>query len=104
MVTCSTPEIVLGPTRNLQGTYKFFNTITEKKIKQRKLTAYPMPESIIKKVEQFGKSKAQPNTLDFANRNGILFKWNDNNVNKYPEGLVKEDVASICPLQLKSPE
>ncbi len=45
MVTCSTPAIVLGPTGNLQGTYKFFNTITEKKIKQWKLTAYPMPES-----------------------------------------------------------
>jgi hypothetical protein len=55
-------------------------------------------------VEQFGKSRAQPNTLDFANRNGILVKWNDNNIDKYPEGLVKEDVASICPSQLVSLE
>ncbi len=51
-----------------------------------------MPESIIKKVEQFGKSNAHPNTLDFANRNGIQFKWN-NEVDKYPERLVKEDVV-----------
>jgi hypothetical protein len=53
--------------------------------------AYPMQESIIK-MEQFGKSNAPPYTLDFANRNGILFKWN-NDVNKYPEGLVEEDVV-----------
>jgi hypothetical protein len=51
-----------------------------------------MPESIIKKVERFGKSNAWPNTLDFADRNGILFEWNKD-VDKYPEELVKEDVV-----------
>jgi hypothetical protein len=102
MVTCLTPAIVLGLTGNLQGTYKFFNTITEKKIKQRKLTAYPMPESIIKKVEQFGKSNAQLNTLNFANRNGILFEWN-NNIDKYPEGLVEEDVVLYPSLAAEIP-
>jgi hypothetical protein len=48
MVTCSTLVIVLGPTGNLQGTYKFFSLETGKKIKCRKLTAYPMPDSVIK--------------------------------------------------------
>ncbi len=43
MVTCLTPAIVLGPVGNLHGTYMFFNMITDKKIKQWKLTAYPMP-------------------------------------------------------------
>jgi hypothetical protein len=47
MVTCLTLVIVLGLMRNLQGTYKFFNMLTGKKIKQQKLTAYPMPKSII---------------------------------------------------------
>jgi hypothetical protein len=47
MVTCLTPAIVLGPTGNLQGTYKFFSLATRKKIKQRKMMAYPMPDSII---------------------------------------------------------
>jgi hypothetical protein len=51
-----------------------------------------MPESIIKKVEQFRKSNTLPNTLDFANRNGILFEWT-NNINEYPEGLIEEDVV-----------
>jgi hypothetical protein len=102
MVTCSAPAIVLGPTGNLQGTYIFFNMITGKKIKQQKLTAYPMPESIIKKVEQFGKSNTRPNTLNFTNLNGILFKWNGD-VDKYPEGLVEEYVALYPSLVAKIP-
>jgi hypothetical protein len=64
--------------------------------------AYPMPESIIKKVEQFGKSNAWPNTLDFADRNGILFKWN-NNIDKYLEGLVEEDVVLYPSLAAEVP-
>ncbi len=33
MVTCSTPAIVLGPTGNLQGTYKFSSLAKGKKVK-----------------------------------------------------------------------
>ena len=44
MVTRSTPAIVLGPTGNLQGTYKFFSLETGKNLKHRKLTAYTMPD------------------------------------------------------------
>jgi hypothetical protein len=51
-----------------------------------------MPESIIKKVEQFSKSNTELNTLNFSDRNGILLEWKDD-VDKYPEGLVKEDVV-----------
>jgi hypothetical protein len=51
-----------------------------------------MPESIIKKVEQFGKSNARQDTLVFVDRNGILFKWSKD-VNKYSEGLVEEDMV-----------
>ncbi len=53
-------------------------------------------------MEQFGKSNDQPNTLDFANRNGILFEWNDN-IDKYPEELVKEDVVFYPSLPAKIP-
>ena len=38
-VTWSTPLIALGQTGNLQGTYKFFNLTTGKKIKQQKMMA-----------------------------------------------------------------
>jgi hypothetical protein len=36
--------IVLGPAEYLLGTYTFFNVLTGKKIKQQKLTAYPIPK------------------------------------------------------------
>jgi hypothetical protein len=52
MVTCSTLAIVLGPKGNLQNTYKVFNMLTGKKVIKWKLTAFPMQESIIKKVEK----------------------------------------------------
>jgi hypothetical protein len=61
-----------------------------------------MPESIIKKVEQFGNSNAWPNTLHFADRNGISLEWN-NHINKYPEGLVKQDVVFYPSLVAKIP-
>ncbi len=47
MVLRSTPSIVLGPTGNLQGTYKIFSLTTGKKIKRRQLTRYPMLYSVI---------------------------------------------------------
>jgi hypothetical protein len=100
MVTRSTPAIVLGPTGNLQGTYKFFSLETGKKIKRRKLTAYPMPDSVIKQVEAFGKSSS--GVFDLANRNGILFEWNKV-VDERPEGIVKEDVVLYPSLVAKFP-
>jgi len=81
---------VLGPTGNLQGTYKFFSLTTGKKIKRRQLTRYPMPDSIIRKVEQYARVGATPNELDFADRSGILFEWNEE-INESPGELVKED-------------
>jgi hypothetical protein len=100
MVTRSTPAIVLGPTGNLQSTYKFFSLETGKKIKHRKLTAYPMPDSVIKKVEAFGKSSL--GVFNFANRNGILFEWNEV-IDECPEGIVEEDVVLYPSLVAKFP-
>jgi hypothetical protein len=59
---------------NLQGTYTFFSLETGMKIKQREFTLYPMPDSIIKKVEHFGRLGAPAGVFDFANRSGIPFK------------------------------
>jgi hypothetical protein len=74
MVTHSTPPIVLGPTGNLQGTYKFFSMVTGQKIKWCVFTSYPMPDLVIKKVEAFGKSNAQPGSFVFVDWNSILFE------------------------------
>jgi hypothetical protein len=66
--------IVLGPTGNLQGIYKFFSLATGKKIKQRKMMAHPKLDLIIKKVEQFDKANVAPNAFGFLDRNGVLFE------------------------------
>jgi hypothetical protein len=103
MVTCSTLAIVLGPTGNLQGTYKFLSLATRKKVKQHAFTPYPMPDLVIKKVEAYGKSTALLGIFDFANRNGILFEWNEE-VNEFPEGIVEvKDVVLYPSLATEHP-
>jgi hypothetical protein len=96
MVTRSTPAIVLGPTGNLQGTYKFFSLATGKKVKQRVFAPYPMPDSVIKKVEAYAKLTALPGIFDFADRNGILFEWNEE-VDESPEGIVDVKNVTLYP-------
>jgi hypothetical protein len=92
MVTCSTPAIMLGPTGNLQGTYKFLSLTTGKKGKRHAFTPYPMPDPVIKKVEAYGTSTALPGILNFADRNGILFEWNEV-VDESPEGI--DDIEDV---------
>jgi hypothetical protein len=104
MVTRSTPAIVLDPTGNLQGTYKFLSLATGKKVKRRAFTPYPMPDSVIRKVEAYGKSTALPGIFDFADRNSILFEWNEE-VDEFPEGIVDvEDVILYPSLAAEHPE
>ena len=103
MVTRSTPAIVLGPTGNLQGTYKFVSLVTRKKVKRQAFTPYPMPDSVIKKVEAYGKSTTLPGIFDFTDRNGILFEWNEE-VDEFPEGIIDiEDVVLYPSLAAEHP-
>jgi hypothetical protein len=96
MVTRSTPAIVLGPTGNLQGTYKFLSLATGKKVKRRAFTPYPMPDSVIKKVEAYGKSATLPDIFGFAVRNGILFEWNEE-VDEFPEEIIDIEDVDLYP-------
>jgi hypothetical protein len=62
-----------------------------------------MPDSVIKKVEAYGKSTALPGIFDFADRNGILFKWNEV-VDESPKGIVDiEDVVLYHSLAAEHP-
>jgi hypothetical protein len=90
MMTWATPAIVLGPTDNLQGSYKFYNLITGKKITRHMSMPYLMPNSVIKKVETFGAGKQDG--FDFADCNGALFEWNGHVNALKGKGLVEEDV------------
>ncbi len=96
MTTRTTPAIVLGPTGNLQGTYNFFSLETGKKIKRRKFTPYPMPDLVIRCVEEYGNNNALSGIFDFADRSGVLFEWNKE-VNECPEGIFKEEDIILYP-------
>ncbi len=43
-------EIILGPTGNMQGSYKFLSLSMGKKITQRKFTEKPMTNGVIRRI------------------------------------------------------
>ena len=51
--------IALGPTRNLQGSVKFYCLNTGQVLKQRAFTEIPMPTTVIAKVDKIGKEENQ---------------------------------------------
>jgi hypothetical protein len=57
--------IYLGPTDNIQGSYKFLNLRTGKRITRRRWTQLPMPQEVIDCVNQLGKADGQPEVLTF---------------------------------------
>jgi hypothetical protein len=62
-----------------------------------------MPDLVIRKVEAYGKSTALPGIFDFADRNGILFKWNKE-VDEFPEGIIDvEDIVLYPSLAAEHP-
>jgi hypothetical protein len=64
--------IYLGPTGNIQGSYKFLNLRTGKRIPRRRWTSLPMPQEVIDRVNELGKADKQPELLTFYDRKGRL--------------------------------
>ena len=64
--------ICLGPTGNLQGSYKFYNLRSGRLITRRNWTAIPMPQEVIDRVDALGKADKQPPLLTFFDRRGLL--------------------------------
>ena len=64
--------INLGPNRNLQGTHKFLNLCTGKKITCQCWTELPMPKEVIDRVNQLDCSDGQVELLTFFNWKGNL--------------------------------
>ena len=58
----------MGPTRNIQGTYKFMSVLTGLLIKSRSFTMLPMPSKVIKQVDAF--ANKHPQNILFADREG----------------------------------
>ncbi len=58
---------------------------------------------VIKKVEAYGKSTTRPGIFDFADRNSILFEWNEE-VDEFPEGIIDiKDVVLYPSLAAEHP-
>jgi hypothetical protein len=64
--------ICLGPTGNIQGSYKFLNLRTGKRLTRRRWTSLPMPQEVIDRVNELGKADGQPELLTFYDRKGLL--------------------------------
>ena len=64
--------ICLGPTGNMQGSYKFLNLRTGRRITRRKWTHLPMPQDVIDRVNELGRAEGQPELLTFFDRKGRL--------------------------------
>jgi hypothetical protein len=57
MASRTSPAIVLGPTGNIQSTYKLLSLESGKKMKRRSFTSSPMPNFVIKQVEAMGQKQ-----------------------------------------------
>jgi hypothetical protein len=62
--------ICLGPTGNMQGSYKFLSLTTGKKVTRRKFTEMPMTDSVIRRINSLGKKERCKSGLSFKNRKG----------------------------------
>ena len=54
MIPRTHPGIALGPTRNMQGSVKFYCLTTGRVLKQRSFTPLAMPDRVIKRVNEIG--------------------------------------------------
>ena len=70
--------ICLGPTGNSQGSYKFMNLRTGRRITRRKWTNLPMPQEVIDRVNELGKTDGLPELLTFYDRKGRLIGESNN--------------------------
>ncbi len=93
--------ICLGPTGNMQGSYKFMSLSTGKKIIRRKFTEMPMTESAMKQIAKWAKKDRTQNGLTFLNRNGMEYKFNYNDNQAalvvQPEAVPFPDIPAEAP-------
>ncbi len=71
-ITTAEWAICLGPTGNMQGSYKFMSLTTGKKIVRRKFTEMPITESVIRQVDKWGQKDRAQNGLTFLNSGTLI--------------------------------
>jgi len=84
---------------NLQGSVKFFCLTTGRILKRRSFTALPMPDRVIKRVNDIGLREKQGRTFRFLNRRGEPYEWTDSVPEDDPEfqGLLEDEEEEAYP-------
>jgi hypothetical protein len=98
-----TEAICLGPTGNMQGTYKFLNLSTGRIIKRRKFDEYHIPDSIIKKVNAMGRKDHKHGRLRFCDRNNQPFDWDEENEILIEDNAVEPEPAAFPDIPAEMP-
>jgi hypothetical protein len=86
----------MGPTGNLQGSVKFYCLNAGRILKRHSFTPYPMPDWVIKWVNQIGAREKQRHAFCFLNCHADPYEW----TNKVPEdymefqGLLEDEEAA----------
>ena len=65
----------MGPTGNLQGSYKFLSLMTGKKVMHRKFTEMPVTEVVIKQVEEMAVKDGAIKGVHFKDRIGVEYEF-----------------------------
>jgi hypothetical protein len=62
--------ICLGPTGNMQGSYKLLSLTTGKKVTRRKFTEMPMTDSVIRRINSLGQKERCKSGISFKDWKG----------------------------------
>ena len=81
----TTGGICLGPTGNDQGTHYFISLATGERINGTNWTTMPMPEEVVRRINEMGKNQGFPKTLTFADRHGNEIMDSLDEVEQWPD-------------------
>ena len=87
------PGIYLGPTGNMQGTVKVLDLNTGRVKKPKTFTEVPMPASVVKLVNDWGKKyqkTERKESIEFRNRNKEKYSW-DNDEYEDDQPVIEND-------------
>lgn len=98
------PAICMGPTGNLQGSYKFFSLESGQRIIRRNFTELPTTDSIRKQVEKMAQAENRSPGLSFTNRHGADFHFTNDDLDEpLVESLVEQSLAPFPDIPAEFP-
>ena len=88
--------MLLGPSSNIQGYTKYFDTLKGRVLKHSKIEELPMPVRVIRKIYQWViifKQEQNVNKLQFLNRSKQNFDWDNDNIDDNEEIIKDKYIA-----------